>query len=224
MNCPSRTDEPPVDAGWNQNPPSLAADLTTREDLNGTVNSRSRRSLKSIRLEEHGQVPINLERLEDVEQNIQKSKPPSPQNNLPRSRSSTSNTSHRANARGTLFSRVQNHISDNMQGVCQMIFKFSKFVGPGFMVAVAYIDPGNYSTDVAAGASKRFNLLFVVLMSNVFAIVLQSLAIRLGTVTGLNLAEHCRAHLPKWLNIILYILGESAIIATDIAEVRIVLL
>ena len=223
MNCPSRTDEPPIDAGWNQNPPSLAADLTTREDLNGTVNSRSRRSLKSIRLEEHGQVPILLERLEDVEQNTQKSRPPSLQSNLPRSGTSTSNTSHHVDARGTFISRVQNHISDNVQRVCQMIFKFGKFVGPGFMVAVAYIDPGNYSTDVAAGASKRFDLLFVVLMSNVFAIVLQSLAIRLGTVTGLNLAEHCRAHLPKWLNIVLYILGECAIIATDIAEVRIVL-
>ena len=87
------------------------------------------------------------------------------------------------------------------------------------MIAVAYIDPGNYSTDVAAGASKKFSLLFIVLMSNVFAIVLQSLAIRLGTVTGLNLAENCRAHLPRWLNIVLYILGECAIIATDIAEV-----
>lgn len=97
--------------------------------------------------------------------------------------------------------------------------KFGKFIGPGFMVSVAYIDPGNYSTDVAAGASTRFKLLFIVLMSNVFAIVLQSLAVRLGTVTGLNLAEHCRAHLPRWLNFILYILGEGAIIATDIAEV-----
>jgi len=97
--------------------------------------------------------------------------------------------------------------------------KFGKFIGPGFMIAVAYIDPGNYSTDVAAGASTRFKLLFIVLMSNVFAILLQSLAVRLGTVTGLNLAENCRAHLPRWLNIILYVMGEAAIIATDIAEV-----
>ena len=88
------------------------------------------------------------------------------------------------------------------------------------MVAVAYIDPGNYSTDVAAGAATRFKLLFIVLLSNIIAILLQCLAVRLGTVTGLNLAEHCRAHLPRWLNIILYILGEAAIIATDIAEVR----
>ena len=100
-----------------------------------------------------------------------------------------------------------------------MVRKFGRFVGPGFMIAVAYIDPGNYSTDIVAGASTRFKLLFIVLMSNVFAIFLQSLAIRLGTVTGLNLAEHCRRHLPRWLNFVLYILAEAAIIATDIAEV-----
>ena len=107
----------------------------------------------------------------------------------------------------------------SLQHLGQILLKYSKFVGPGFMVAVAYIDPGNYSTDVAAGAAGRFKLLLIVLRSNVFAILLQSLAVRLGTVTGLNLAEHCRAHLPKWLNISLYVLGESAIIATDIAEV-----
>ena len=88
------------------------------------------------------------------------------------------------------------------------------------MVSVAYIDPGNYSTDVAAGSTFRFRLLFIVLMSNLFAIFLQSLCIKLGTVTGLNLAEHCRAHLPRWLNITLYLFAEAAIIATDIAEVR----
>jgi len=107
----------------------------------------------------------------------------------------------------------------SVQQASRVLFKFAKFIGPGFMIAVAYIDPGNYSTDVTAGAATRFKLLFIVFMSNVFAIVLQSLAVRLGTVTGLNLAEHCRAHLPRWLNITLYIMGEAAIIATDIAEV-----
>jgi metal iron transporter len=86
---------------------------------------------------------------------------------------------------------------------------------------VAYIDPGNYATDTAAGASFQFKLLFIILMSNVFAIFLQSLCIKLGTVTGRNLAENCREHLPMWLNITLYIFAESAIIATDIAEVSI---
>jgi metal iron transporter len=72
---------------------------------------------------------------------------------------------------------------------------------------------------VAAGASYRFRLLFIVLLSNIFAIFLQSLAIKLGTVSGLNLAEACRAFLPRWLNLFLYVMAEGAIIATDIAEV-----
>jgi metal iron transporter len=104
--------------------------------------------------------------------------------------------------------------------IARVLSKYTRFIGPGFMVSVAYIDPGNYSTDVTAGATYRFKLLFIVLMSNLFAIFLQSLCIKLGTVTGLNLAEHCKAHCPPWLNIVLYIFAESAIIATDIAEVR----
>lgn len=99
------------------------------------------------------------------------------------------------------------------------VYKLLRFVGPGFMVAVAYIDPGNYSTDVSAGAQTKYQHLFVILMSNIFAVILQSLAIRLGTVTGMDLAQNCRAHLPKWLNWVLYFFAESAIIATDIAEV-----
>ncbi|CRG87191.1 Manganese transporter SMF1 [Talaromyces islandicus] len=109
---------------------------------------------------------------------------------------------------GTLGQRVRN-----------MLATFGSFVGPGFMVSVAYIDPGNYSTGIAAGASYRFRLLFVVLLSNLFAVFLQSLATKLGTVSGLDLAEACRAFLPRWLNYILYVFAEAAIIATDIAEV-----
>lgn len=82
------------------------------------------------------------------------------------------------------------------------------------------VDPGNYATDIAAGASYRFRLLFMILLSNLFAVFLQSLAIKLGSVTGLNLAEACRAFLPRWLNYTLYAMAEIAIIATDIAEVR----
>jgi hypothetical protein len=96
---------------------------------------------------------------------------------------------------------------------------FASFIGPGFLISVAYIDPGNYATDVAAGASTKFSLLFVVLMSNLFAIFLQSLSIKLGSVTGLNLAENCKMHAPKWFTIVLYVFSEVAIVATDIAEV-----
>lgn len=107
--------------------------------------------------------------------------------------------------------------------VRKAVFTFGKFVGPGFMIAVAYIDPGNYATGIAAGASYRFRLLFIVLLSNVFAIFLQGLCVKLGTVTGLNLAEACRAFLPRWLNYALYAMAEIAIIATDLAEVSLLL-
>ncbi|KAK5995041.1 Manganese transporter SMF1 [Cladobotryum mycophilum] len=106
-----------------------------------------------------------------------------------------------------------------IQRLKRTLMTFGKFIGPGFMISVAYIDPGNYATDIAAGASYRFRLLFIVLLSNVFAILLQSLCIQLGTVTGLDLASACRAYLPRWLNYFLYALAEIAIIATDIAEV-----
>ena len=76
---------------------------------------------------------------------------------------------------------------------------------------MAYIDPGNYSTAVAAGASYQFRLLFIVLVSNIIAIYLQSLCIKLGTVTGKDLAQNCRAHLPAWCNIFLYVMAEGAV-------------
>ena len=87
------------------------------------------------------------------------------------------------------------------------------------MISVAYIDPGNYATDVAAGATYRFSLLVMVMVSNIFAIFLQSLCIKSGSVTGLNLAEMIKENTPRWLNYVLYVFGEGAIIATDIAEV-----
>lgn len=99
------------------------------------------------------------------------------------------------------------------------ILKYFKFFGPGIMVSVAYMDPGNYSTSVAAGSSYKFTLLFSIFISNLFAIVLQCLCIKLGSVTGLNLAENCRKHLPNWLNLIIYFFAEFSIIATDLAEV-----
>lgn len=80
-----------------------------------------------------------------------------------------------------------------------------------FQISVAYIDPGNYATDVAAGADYRFKLLFIVLLANIIAIYLQSLCIKLGTVSGMDLAQMCRTHLPPWLNIFLYILAEAAV-------------
>jgi hypothetical protein len=108
---------------------------------------------------------------------------------------------------------------EKMAHAVQTLKKFAKFIGPGFMVAVAYIDPGNYATDIAAGADSRFSLLFMVLLSNLIAIFFQTLCIKMGSVTGGSLGDNCREHLPRWMFIGLYILSEIAIIATDVAEV-----
>lgn len=97
--------------------------------------------------------------------------------------------------------------------------KYASFIGPGIMVSVAYMDPGNYSTAVSSGAQYEYKLLFTIFMSNIAAVILQCLCIKLGTVTGLDLAEMCRLNLPYYLNLFLYIGAEVAIIATDLAEV-----
>lgn len=87
------------------------------------------------------------------------------------------------------------------------------------MVSVAYMDPGNYSTAVAAGSAYQYKLLFSILLSNCLAVFLQILAAKLGAVTGLDLAANCRENLPTGLNLFIYVLAEIAIIATDLAEV-----
>lgn len=97
--------------------------------------------------------------------------------------------------------------------------KYLKFVGPGILVSVAYMDPGNYATNVSAGANNRYSLLFIVLLSNLIAIFLQTICIKLGSVTGYDLARCCREYLPLKLNWFLWFLAESAIVATDVAEV-----
>ncbi|CAO3634471.1 unnamed protein product [Mucor hiemalis] len=94
-----------------------------------------------------------------------------------------------------------------------------KFIGPGFMIAVGYLDPGNWATDMEGGSSYGYRLLFIILISNIIAVFLQNLTIRLGTIAGLDLAAASKKHFPRWLNLFLYVLAEIAIIATDIAEV-----
>jgi len=91
--------------------------------------------------------------------------------------------------------------------------------GPGYLVAVGYMDPGNWATDLAGGSAFGYTLLSVILISNIMAIVLQALAAKLGIVTGRDLAQACRDHFSKPVAIALWILCELAIIACDIAEV-----
>ncbi|WP_315924257.1 Nramp family divalent metal transporter [Mesorhizobium sp. SP-1A] len=93
------------------------------------------------------------------------------------------------------------------------------FVGPGYMISVGYMDPGNWATDLAGGAQFGYTLLFIIMLSNLMAILLQALAARLGIVTGHDLAQACRAYYPKPVAFMLWIACELAIIACDLAEV-----
>ncbi len=93
------------------------------------------------------------------------------------------------------------------------------FAGPGYMVAVGYMDPGNWATDLAGGARFGYTLLSVILLSNLFAILLQALALKLGIVTGRDLAQACRDHYSRPVSFVLWVLCEIAIAACDLAEV-----
>lgn len=97
--------------------------------------------------------------------------------------------------------------------------RFAAFLGPGYLVSVGYMDPGNWATDIAGGARFGYQLIFVILLSNFMAIMLQALAARLGIASGLDLAQACRARYRPWFNYCLWIACELAIIACDLAEV-----
>lgn len=93
------------------------------------------------------------------------------------------------------------------------------FAGPAYLVSVGYMDPGNWATDLAGGARFGYQLVWVLLMSNLMAVLLQTLAARLGVVTGRDLAQACRDAYPRWVVFPLWILCELAIVACDLAEV-----
>ncbi len=97
--------------------------------------------------------------------------------------------------------------------------KLLAFSGPGYLVAVGYMDPGNWATDLAGGSAFGYTLLSVILLSNLMAILLQTLSAKLGIVTGRDLAQACRDHYPKSVSFSLWVLCEIAICACDLAEV-----
>ena len=92
------------------------------------------------------------------------------------------------------------------------------FLGPAFVASVAYIDPGNYATNIAGGARFGYTLIWVVVASNLIAMLIQSLSAKLGIATQRNLAELCRQHLPRWLTISMWVAMEVVAMATDLAE------
>src|SRR3984893_17928341 len=97
--------------------------------------------------------------------------------------------------------------------------KMFAFAGPGYLVAVGYMDPGNWATDLAGGARFGYTLLSVIMISNLMAILLQALAVRLGIASGRALAQACRDSYSRPVTIVLWLLCEIAIAACDLAEV-----
>ncbi|KAK5174213.1 NRAMP-like transporter smf-3 [Saxophila tyrrhenica] len=218
MNCPAKTD-PIVSDGHNQNPDVLCPELTTRSDLGRIANARKQRDYRlsdpqlSSNAEIIPQPPVGQtdnELMDGGDGGVVRE-----EEHKKEEHNSEANGQGR-DAGGRAPGSPWKRLGSKTLGVLR---KYLRFMGPGFMVSVAYIDPGNYATDVAAGASYRFKLLFMILLSNIFAIFLQSLCINLGTITGMDLAQMTRAHCPRWLNYLSYFFGESAIIATDMAEV-----
>lgn len=111
------------------------------------------------------------------------------------------------------------HSSLHVPETPKFMRKLLAFAGPGFLVAVGYMDPGNWATDLAAGSRFEYSLLSVILLSNLMAILLQSLCVKLGIVTGRDLAQACRDHFSRPVSFGLWILAEIAIAACDLAEV-----
>src|ERR1017187_6350141 len=93
------------------------------------------------------------------------------------------------------------------------------FLGPGFLISVGYMDPGNWATDIAGGSQFGYTLLFVIMLSNLMAILLQSLSLKLGIATERDLAQLCRESTRRWVSFTLWIMAEIAIAACDMAEV-----
>ncbi|KAI9113295.1 hypothetical protein K1719_015820 [Acacia pycnantha] len=96
---------------------------------------------------------------------------------------------------------------------------FLSYIGPGFLVSMAYLDPGNLETDLQAGANHGFELLWVILIGLLFALIIQSLAANLGVTTGKHLSELCKVEYPSLVKYCLWLLAEISVIAADIAEV-----
>lgn len=97
--------------------------------------------------------------------------------------------------------------------------KLLAFIGPAYLVSVGYMDPGNWATDIAGGSQFGYSLIWVLLMSNLIALLLQSLSARLGVVQGMDLAQASRKAYPRLINYPLYVLAQIAIIACDLAEI-----
>jgi manganese transport protein len=109
-------------------------------------------------------------------------------------------------------SEVSGHASQ------RALMRFGSYIGPAFLVAVGYIDPGNWATDLEAGSRFGYRLLWVIFVSNLIALVVQTSSARLGVVTGDSYAANCRRHFPRGIWVTLWVVAELGLIATDVAE------
>jgi manganese transport protein len=92
------------------------------------------------------------------------------------------------------------------------------FLGPAFIAAIAYVDPGNYATNIQSGSEFGYKLLWVVVLANLMAMLIQNLSAKLGIATGKNLPEMCKEYCPTWLAYVMWGFSEVAAMATDLAE------
>src|SRR5690348_6663450 len=121
--------------------------------------------------------------------------------------------------RAALPSLPEAHRTIPISASASWIRKVLAFAGPGYLVAVGYMDPGNWATDIGGGSKFGYTLLSVILISNVMAMFLQALSAKLGIATGRDLAQACREHYSRRTSIALWIVCEIAIAACDLAEV-----
>ncbi|GAC1461437.1 MAG: Nramp family divalent metal transporter [Ktedonobacterales bacterium] len=113
---------------------------------------------------------------------------------------------------------VQFAAREAIQGRTHGLRAILPFLGPAFIASIAYTDPGNFATNISAGAQYGYALLWVILLANLMAMLIQGLAAKLGIATGMNLAEMCRAQLPPWMCYFLWLTQEVTAMATDMAE------
>lgn len=122
------------------------------------------------------------------------------------------------NATGNLTERTRAAMGEALAGRRTTLKSFALFAGPAVIASIAYMDPGNFATNIQAGSRYGYKLLWVVLMANLIAMLFQSLSAKLGIVTGKNLAEMCRERFPKGAVYAMWVVSEVAAMATDLAE------
>jgi manganese transport protein len=124
----------------------------------------------------------------------------------------------RSSLRSSLSSRTEQAARDTLSGKRGGPWSFLPFVGPAVIASIAYMDPGNFATNIEAGSSYGYDLLWVVLAANIIAMIFQGLSAKVGIATGQSLASLCRLHFPPWLVYAMWLGSEVAAIATDVAE------